>query len=107
MKHVLFVIFFVLSSLCLVAGNEGSDKKAERTVIGKVTDASGEVIAGAKISIPETGESVYSDFDGNFKMTLKTDKEYSISVSTIGYQVLETKSSQLHVFTDLTLQPLQ
>ena len=78
----------------------------QKTIAGKITDASGEAIAGAKIIINETGETFFADLDGNFKLSVKTDKVYSLSINTIGYQPLEVKSNTLSSFSDLSLKEL-
>lgn len=102
-------MFLSLTSVSF-AGNTDKEKKAiavtQKTVAGKITDVTGESIAGAKITINETGETFFADFDGNFKLSVKTDKVYSLSINTIGYQPLEVKSNNLSLFTDLSLQPL-
>ena len=66
----------------------------------------GEAVAGAKIVIAETGETFFADMDGYYKLEVKTDKAYSITVNTIGYQPAEYKSNSLGTFTDLSLQEL-
>jgi hypothetical protein len=106
MKKVIFSLLFLVGSLVSFAGNEGSEKNTSKTIVGKVTDATGESIPGAKIIIAQTGETVYADFEGNFKLTLKTDTDYSISINTIGYEVLEIQSSKLSSFSDFSLKSL-
>lgn len=73
---------------------------------GKITDVTGESIAGAKIIVNETGETFFADFDGNFKLSLKTDKAYTLSINTIGYKSLMVKSTNLSLFSDISLSPL-
>lgn len=106
MKKVLFALLLIVYSAVSFAGNEGSEKNTSKTIVGKVTDASGESIPGAKIMIAQTGETVYADLDGNFKLTLKTDTDYSISINTIGFEVLEMQSSKLTSFSDFSLKSL-
>ncbi len=110
MKNLLYILLFLSFSAVSFAGNNDKEKKAVavtiKTVTGKITDVSGESIAGAKITINETGETFFADLDGNFKISVKTDKVYSISVNTIGYQSLEVKSNTLSYFSDLSLKEL-
>ncbi len=110
MKKLLYILLFVSFSAASFAGNSDKEKKAiavtQKTVAGKITDVTGESIAGAKITINETGETFFADFDGNFKLSVKTDKVYSISINTVGFEPLEVKSSNLSSFSDLSLQPL-
>ena len=106
MKNTVLTLLFLCIGLVGFAGNETTEKTSTKTVMGKITDASGESIAGAKIVIVQTGETFFADFDGNFKITLKTDKEYSISINTIGYEVIEKKASHLGTFSDFSLKAL-
>jgi hypothetical protein len=88
-----------------MAGN--NDKIiAVKNVSGKVTATNGEEIAGVKITIKETNEIFFSDLDGNFKLQLKTDVPYSISIQSLGYAPLEVKSTDLSPFSELSLKEL-
>ena len=98
-------IFLSLSAVSF-AGNSDKEKITLKTVSGKITDVTGESIAGAKIIINETGETFFADLEGNFKLSLKTDKVYSISINTVGFASLEVKSNNLSLFSELSLQPL-
>ena len=106
LKKLIYIFLFLAFSSVSVAGNSDKEKTTVKNVAGKVTDVTGESIAGAKITINETGETFFADLEGNFKLSLKTDKVYSISITTIGYQIMEVKSSNLSVFSELSLQPL-
>ena len=106
MKNVVLTLLFLSFALVSFGGNEGSEKSSTKTIVGKIKGLSGESIAGAKITIVQTGETFFADLDGNFKITLKTDAEYSISINTIGYEIVETKASQLSPFSDFSLKPL-
>lgn len=88
------------------AGNSDRDKNSTKVIAGKITDHAGELLSGAKITIAETGETFFADMEGNFKLTVKTDREYSISVNTIGYQPLVLKSTSLTAFSDISLKEL-
>lgn len=105
-KKILYIFLLVGLTLAGFAGNSDKEKATTKVVCGKITNSYGESVAGAKITIPETGETFFSDFDGNFKFSLKTDKEYSISVNTIGYKPLDLKSTHLSTFSDLSLNSL-
>lgn len=106
LKNYLYIVVFLCFTQLVVAGNSDKVKSSARVITGKVTDLSGESIAGAKISVTETGETVFADMDGNFSLSVKTDKEYSIMVNTIGFQPLLVKSTQLSAFSDLSLKSL-
>lgn len=77
-----------------------------KTVSGKVTDAYGEAIPGAKIKIKETGETFFANFEGQFKLNLQADKTYSLVFETIGFEPMEFSSNELGMFSELTLKSL-
>jgi hypothetical protein len=106
LKKLLYIFLFLSFSTISLAGNSDKEKMTLKTVAGKITDVTGESIAGAKIIINETGETFFADLEGNFKLSLKTDKVYSISINTIGFTSLEVKSNNLSLFSELSLQPL-
>lgn len=106
MKNILYIFLFVALSTVSYAGNSDKEKLNSKVVAGRITDAYGESIPGAQILIPETGETFFADMDGNFKLSLKTDKDYSVKINTIGYEPLEVKASHLTAFSDLSLKSL-
>ena len=105
-KNILYIFLFVALSTISFAGNSDKEKLNNKVVAGRITDTFGESIPGAKIVIPETGETFFTDMDGNFKLSLKTDKDYSVTINTIGFEPLEIKASHLTAFSDLSLKPL-
>ena len=106
MKNLLYIFLFVAISTASFAGNSDKEKTNTKVIAGKITDSSGESIPGAKILIPETGETFFADMDGNFKLSIKTDKEYSLKINTLGFEPLEVKASHLTAFSDLSLRSL-
>ena len=106
MKKIVYIIFFFVFGSIAFAGNIDKEKVSAKVISGKVTDAYGEVIAGAQVTIAETGETFFSDFEGNFSFSIKTDKEYSLTINTLGYEPLQVKSSCLSAFSDLSLKAL-
>ena len=110
MKRLVYIFLFLGLTAFSFAGNNDKEKKSvavtQKTIAGKITDVAGESIAGAKITINETGETFFADLDGNFKFSVKTDKVYSISINTLGFQPLELRSNTLSLFSDLSLKEL-
>ncbi|WP_317899256.1 carboxypeptidase-like regulatory domain-containing protein [Aurantibacillus circumpalustris] len=106
MKKLLYILLFVSFSGVSLAGNSDKEKSTTKVIAGKITDSYGESIPGAKILIPETGETFFADMDGNFKLSIKTDKEYSLKINTIGFEPLEVKATYLSAFSDLSLKSL-
>jgi hypothetical protein len=107
MKNLIFILFFFSLSSNFVASTGYKEKEKIKVVSGKVTDNTGELLAGTKITIVETGETFFTDFNGNFKINFKTDKSYTLSVSNLGHQPLDILSSKLSVFTDISLMPIE
>lgn len=105
-KNILYILAFLFLGTVSFAGNADKEKLRSKQVSGHITDSYGEAIPGAKISIPETGEIFFADMDGNFKFSLKTDKDYSVTINTLGYEPLEVKASHLGAFSDLSLKQL-
>src|SRR5690606_23762482 len=57
----------------------------QRTVTGKVTDESGNAIAGATVTIKGTGLSTLSDEEGQFQLNVTSDNSLLV-VSYLGYE---------------------
>lgn len=106
MKNLIYILVFLLAALSSNAVNNEKEKPQQKIITGKVIDNNGETLAGAKITIEETGETFYADFEGNYKLTVKTDKEYSVLVNTIGYKPLVLKTTSLTTFSDFFLTAL-
>lgn len=87
-------------------GNDSKEKARTRVITGKIIDQGGQAIAGARITVSETGQTIYSDLEGNYKLEVKTDKTYTISVNTIGYAPSNVKSETLSLFSDLILSEI-
>jgi TonB-dependent starch-binding outer membrane protein SusC len=106
LKKLLYIFFFFVLAQLSFAGNTDKVKNTAKVIMGKVTDTNGETVSGARITINETGETYFADLEGNFKLTVKTDKEYSITVNTIGYHPVVVKSTSLTAFSDISLKEL-
>jgi len=105
-KKALLIISFLLfaqSSFTLMAGN---DKPAVKVITGKVTDRNGEAIAGAEIKIIETGEVIFADLDGEFKLQIDANKNHSIQINTLGFLPKTVKTNTIGFFTEVTLNQL-
>jgi hypothetical protein len=106
LKNFLYILLVVLIANTAIAGHSDKESLKTKVVAGRITDTYGESIPGAKIVIPETGETFFADMDGNFKFNLKTDKDYAVTVNTLGFEPLQVKSSHLTAFSDLSLRSL-
>lgn len=96
---LLIVILFPVHNL-----NALQDKGS--VIIGKVTDTSGNSLAGAAVTIENTFLGVYSDTDGSFLFQGLKDSVYNLRFSFIGYksQVIGLKLEGTNVL-DVTMIP--
>ena len=111
MKNLLYILLFL--NLVVQAHNTDKNKnvvtkkvdktQAVKIVCGKLTSANGEELAGAKITISETGETFFTDLNGSFNIALKGDKSYSLLFHNIGYQPLNVSTQQLETFNSISL----
>ena len=65
---------------------------------GKVTDASGAVIAGATVDVKEAGASTFhtkSNGDGTWLVPSLNAGDYTVTVTAPGFSTMETKVSML------------
>ncbi|MEI6020232.1 MAG: carboxypeptidase-like regulatory domain-containing protein, partial [Bacteroidota bacterium] len=99
-------IFIILLSLIQVDLSAGNDKPAVKTVSGKVLNKHGESVAGAEIKIVETGELVYANLEGEFKLQLDPNKNLTVEINTIGFEPLMLSSNKLNYFSELILKEL-
>ncbi len=106
MKNVILLIALFCLTFSVTAGNNDKGRVSLKTVAGKVTDASGEALPGARITVKETGEVFFANLEGNFSFSLKNDQVYNLSVETIGFLPKELKSSELSYFSELSLSEL-
>lgn len=104
-KQIVFLLFLFISLGTFATNNEREVKKT-RTVCGKVSDANGEAIPGAAIKIVETGETIFADMEGSYKISLPADQNCTLEVNTIGFQPIQIQSSQLSTFGELVLKSL-
>jgi hypothetical protein len=106
-KKLQYLLFFFLFAAAAFADNHEKGKSPTRMISGRITDTHGESIPGAIINIAETGEMCVSDFDGRFTVTIKVEETVTMQISSIGFQVLEIRSSKLSSFSDLSLPEIQ
>ena len=66
-------------------------------VSGKVTDQNGSPVEGAKITVEETGETVYTDASGNFSISAGIGQTISISYDGYGTQTLKISGTSVSV----------
>jgi hypothetical protein len=94
---LIVIIFF--SSAMVLAENANEEKENAKksesavmttTISGKVFDKiTGESLAGVKVSIDGTENTVYSDFDGNFEISNIKPGNHKITATYISYKERE------------------
>ena len=106
MKKTIF--FFLLLSLGIsnYQLRASNDKPSVKVISGKITDKNGEAIAGAELKIIETGEIVYANFEGEFKLQIDPNKNHSIEINTLGFASKTVNSNSLGFFAELSLNQL-
>lgn len=106
MKKIWIVLFIIALVNLGFAGNRDKEKSNTKLVAGKVTNQYGEAVAGAQLTIAETGEVFFADFDGNFKITCKSGQLFTLTINTIGHSPLTLKSQDLGLFSNILIQEL-
>jgi uncharacterized surface anchored protein len=101
----LIVILFATSILFATNDNKQSDNSNKMnlaSVSGKVIDIeTGESLAGACITITETGTKIYTDLDGNFSINDLNPGKYTINVSLVSYSTKESINVDLNAGNNL------
>ena len=85
MKKLLFILVVCLLSTSVFA--EGNNEKDIPFVLnGLVIDSqTNEPMAGVEVIIAETGDKVYTDFDGKFSYNTSRNGSYHLNFSMISY----------------------
>ena len=91
---IIYAIFFLL---LLTAGNTVMGQL--NTISGKVTDAEGEPLQSANVSVTGTGKGAATDIDGNFQIYNVSPGQYRLIISIVGYK---TQKINIEVFADQT-----
>ena len=78
----------ILTVLCVTTGYclAALPASAQRIVMGKVVDADNEPLAGAAVFVKEQKTvGMTTDMEGNYRLRLPDDKEYTLQASYLGY----------------------
>ncbi len=96
MKKIVALFVFVFTVSIIIASNDNKDSAEKNkvnfaSISGKVIDIeTGESLAGACITIQETGIKVYTDLDGNFIINDLNPGNYTINVNLVSYNTKES-----------------
>lgn len=98
-KLATLIVMIIFSSAMVLAENSNEEKESAKksesavtttSISGKVFDKiSGEALAGVKVSINGTENTVYSDFDGNFEISNIKPGNHKITATYISYKERE------------------
>jgi TonB-dependent receptor len=75
------------------ATTTASAQTARGTIAGRVTDASGAVLQGARVEILQRSSFVVSDAQGEFTFTDLLPGSYTVTVSYVGFQPFSTDAT--------------
>src|SRR5262245_10647018 len=99
-RSALSVRVSLLVAVILCAAS-GFSQTANGRVVGVVTDPSGAVIGGAKVTVTNTGTQVHWDTtthaDGSYQVLDLPIGYYSVSVRQAGFQTAVSRPSELQI----------
>jgi len=103
------VLFMMVATSAFATGdkskekNKSADSTAPVAITGTVTDkTTGEALAGVLVKINETGAIVYSDFEGNFEVSVLPG-EYTLTTTLISYETAKLNMSTSDSQKNLTV----
>src|SRR5579872_2263938 len=98
MRARIFLVFVLLAALSLSA------QTFRGTILGTVTDPSGAVVAGAKVTVKNTGtgleRSAETSGDGSYSVPELPIGSYDVSISQTGFQTFVAKGVAVDVATE-------
>lgn len=116
MKKILLVLFSIVFTVSAFSDEKEckSPKSIENTEMiyftGNVKDKStGELLAGAKVTLEGTNKQVYTDFDGNFVFEQVKSGKYNIAVDYISYEKNRIENKNIDILNTsikLELEPI-
>jgi len=80
---------------------------AQRTVTGKVTDASGAPMSGASVKSKKTGKGSLTGHDGSFKISVTADDE--LVITSVGYapQTVSASANEIKIVMTQSAEELE
>ena len=95
------VVFFLLASFCVNASEPDASAKGIHFKGVIVDKASGEALAGVKVTITGTNLAVYTNFDGEFEFDGLVPGTYNINCEMITYNSIISAKINLNAESDL------
>ncbi len=90
MKKSLLAIVFVAATMLTYAADKNGNtdvENAQITINGQINDQeTNETLVGVKVTLKETGQVAYTDFDGNYSFNNIKPGVYNVSASYISYE---------------------
>ena len=98
MKLIAFLAFLFLSNPGLINNTESTSPDDTGKILFSGTvieELTGEPVPGACITIRETDQEIYTDFDGNFSVEEFTPGTYTIEVSFVSFEKEEFRDFRI------------
>jgi iron complex outermembrane receptor protein len=87
-NKLILLVFFIFLGL----SNRIFSQSCELALVGVVTDAqTGDLLAGASLKLAGAKQQTVADLDGHFHFENLCNKQYTLEVSFVGYQVYSQK----------------
>ena len=98
MRARILFVFFLLAAVSLSA------QTFRGTILGTVTDPSGAVVSGAKVTVKNTGtgleRSTETSGDGSYSRPRIADRPYNVTVTQSGFQTFVAKGVTVDVASE-------
>jgi hypothetical protein len=86
-KNIILIFVFAISTIATFANKPTLETVERYAISGSVVDNNNlEGLIGASILIVETGQTIYTDFDGNFELPALSSGKYTLKIAMISYQ---------------------
>jgi hypothetical protein len=100
--------------LVSIAGNVDDKKQKAKTtnntqsvISGKIIDEkTGEALAGVKVSLLESNQTVYTDFEGNFSFDAVENGKYTVETDYISYKQSVHQNINTEILNNLNIKLL-
>ena len=101
LKRITLVCLFILPAFLLLTNTRAGAQNAQGTIVGHVTDPSGAVVVGAKVTVTNSDTGVKSDYttnsSGDYNAPALNPGNYTVSVEAQGFSRADSKNLVLEV----------
>jgi len=101
---MILIFVFAISNIVTFANKPTTEDVERYAISGSVVDNSNlEGLIGASILIAETGQTIYTDFDGNFELPALVSGKYTLKIAMISYQEVVINDIEINNNIELNL----